>query len=635
MYLQRLELKNSGPIEHVNIECQFGEDGSPKPIIFVGQNGSGKSVATAHVVSALIDAHGTVFEDSDVEAGKVYKLRSPSYIRHGEEYSTAEVHLSNDFSVYEAVFVKRKNQFAEPFPTYAKWNEVQPNENTHYTSNFSQQSEILKNCLNQATHIFFPPNRFEEPAWLNEMNLRSKASYASLKNLSNYSNRPVVNYAPMRDLQNWLLDLVYDSFALEKKRILLPAPQSAGHGAQPQIVETGDGPATKILNPIGDFLRILFGKTGQVTWSIGARNRRQIGISINNEPVTSNLFQLSTGQAVLLDLFLTIIRDFDLSHSSLTQLSDIEGIVVIDEIDLHLHTDLQHDLLPNLIRLFPKVQFILTTHSPLFLIGMEKVFTTEGFQLIELPDGKEIEVERFSEFEAAYKHMQESARFQSELRHHLAAAQKPILVVEDKHDAIYKIAFLKTQGIEIENGNYAELFAANAPFEIRRAESAGSVAGFLGMNNTDGYDDKKVIGLFDFDKEGTECFYHLKKKKNWDSIISGDPERGIFKKRNQHNCFYSLLLPVPDRHKEVISAVENGKFGSYVEIENLLPDVFLTENDLVDEEQITGSVSYKKIKNSAKSSIGSLLISADPEIFDDFKPLFAKIAELFGIQDQQ
>lgn len=437
MYLQRLELVNAGPIEHVNIKCRFGDDGSPKPIIFVGQNGSGKSVATAHVVSALISAHGTVFEDSDVEEGKIYKLRSSTYIRHGAKYSTAEVHLSDNFSVFEAQFVKKKSEFVEPFPSYTKWEEVKPNETTHYGSNFPQRRDQLRSCLEQATHLFFPPNRFEEPAWLNEMNLRNKASYASLRNFVHFSNRPVVNYAPMRDLQNWILDLVYDSFALERQRILIPAPQGVGQVAQHQIVEHRDGPATKILTPIEDFLRVLFGKTGNVRWSIGARNRRQIGISIDNELVTSNLFQLSTGQAVLLDLFLAIIRDFDLSYSQLTQLSDIEGIVLVDEIDLHLHTDLQHDLLPNLISLFPKVQFILTTHSPLFLIGMEKAFSSEGFQLIELPDGQEIEVERFSEFEAAYKHMQESARFQEDVRYRIEACHKPVLYLEGTTDIDY------------------------------------------------------------------------------------------------------------------------------------------------------------------------------------------------------
>ena len=432
MYLKRLVLINTGPIEHAAIHCRFGEEGHPKPLIFVGQNGSGKSMATAHVVSALIAAHGTVFDDSDVEAGKIYKLRSSSYIRDGEEYSMSEVHLSDEFSVYEAQLRKKKSDFIEPLEIYPKWNDIKPNEHSHYSSNFPNKYDDLKDCLNKSTHIFFPPNRFEDPAWLNEINLKNKVNYASLKNYSNFSNRPVVNYAPMRDLQNWLLDLVYDSFALERVRYVFPND----HG-EPNIVDKREGSATKILEPIEEFITVLFGKNGTVGWSIGPRNHRQIGVAIDGVMVTSNLFQLSTGQAVLLDLFLAIIRDFDIGHSQLTQLSDIEGMVVVDEIDLHLHTDLQHDLLPKIIRLFPKIQFILTTHSPLFLIGMEKAFTPDGFQLIELPAGLEIEAERFSEFEAAYKHMKESARFQKDIRDRIEASQKPVLYLEGATDIDY------------------------------------------------------------------------------------------------------------------------------------------------------------------------------------------------------
>ncbi len=46
---------------------------------------------------------------------------------------------------------------------------------------------------------------------------------------------------------------------------------------------------------------------------------------------------------------------------------DITGIVLIDEIDLHLHATLQRRLVPALRKALPKVQFIITTHSPLVL----------------------------------------------------------------------------------------------------------------------------------------------------------------------------------------------------------------------------------------------------------------------------
>jgi hypothetical protein len=49
---------------------------------------------------------------------------------------------------------------------------------------------------------------------------------------------------------------------------------------------------------------------------------------------------------------------------------DIEGLVLIDEIDLYLHPTWQAGLIPALRRTFPKVQFIATTHSPVVLSSL-------------------------------------------------------------------------------------------------------------------------------------------------------------------------------------------------------------------------------------------------------------------------
>ncbi len=52
-------------------------------------------------------------------------------------------------------------------------------------------------------------------------------------------------------------------------------------------------------------------------------------------------------------------------------LEDMEGIVLIDEIDLHLHPLWQRQLVPSLSRAFPNIQFIATTHSPMILPGLK------------------------------------------------------------------------------------------------------------------------------------------------------------------------------------------------------------------------------------------------------------------------
>ncbi|MDD2815349.1 MAG: AAA family ATPase [Thiotrichaceae bacterium] len=45
-------------------------------------------------------------------------------------------------------------------------------------------------------------------------------------------------------------------------------------------------------------------------------------------------------------------------------LNKTKGIVLIDEVDLHLHPAWQQTVLPNLLKVFPSIQFIVTTHSP-------------------------------------------------------------------------------------------------------------------------------------------------------------------------------------------------------------------------------------------------------------------------------
>lgn len=49
----------------------------------------------------------------------------------------------------------------------------------------------------------------------------------------------------------------------------------------------------------------------------------------------------------------------------------MEGVVLLDEVDLHLHPRWQRRILPDLKRLFPRLSFVVTTHQPLTLLGAD------------------------------------------------------------------------------------------------------------------------------------------------------------------------------------------------------------------------------------------------------------------------
>jgi len=54
-----------------------------------------------------------------------------------------------------------------------------------------------------------------------------------------------------------------------------------------------------------------------------------------------------------------------------TESYDMPGIVLIDEIEIHLHVELQKKILPFLTHFFPKIQFIVSTHSPFVLTSLK------------------------------------------------------------------------------------------------------------------------------------------------------------------------------------------------------------------------------------------------------------------------
>lgn len=87
--------------------------------------------------------------------------------------------------------------------------------------------------------------------------------------------------------------------------------------------------------------------------------------------------QLSDGYKIVLVLVLDIVSrileaNACIKGSTPEQLLQAEGIVLIDEVDLHLHPSWQQRILGDLQRTFPNIQFIVTTHSPQALSSVPK-----------------------------------------------------------------------------------------------------------------------------------------------------------------------------------------------------------------------------------------------------------------------
>lgn len=97
------------------------------------------------------------------------------------------------------------------------------------------------------------------------------------------------------------------------------------------------------------------------------------------------LSNLSEGQRIISSLVTDLCIRISLLNPHLNgdAREQTEGIVLIDEIDLHLHPKWQKTIVPDLANLFPKIQFILTSHSPFIIQSLEGV---NGAKIINLDD---------------------------------------------------------------------------------------------------------------------------------------------------------------------------------------------------------------------------------------------------------
>lgn len=102
----------------------------------------------------------------------------------------------------------------------------------------------------------------------------------------------------------------------------------------------------------------------------------------DREPFDFNT--MSSGYAAVFDIINDLIIRME-AQSGLRTEFDMEGVVLVDEIETHLHLELQKKILPILIKLFPNIQFVLTTHSPFILSSLDNavIYDLENKTLVE------------------------------------------------------------------------------------------------------------------------------------------------------------------------------------------------------------------------------------------------------------
>jgi len=117
------------------------------------------------------------------------------------------------------------------------------------------------------------------------------------------------------------------------------------------------------------------------------------GVEFREKGVTVTFNQLSAGYRSVIILICDMITRLS-EKQQVDNIAQFQGIVLIDEVELHLHPKWQYSFMRKLRETFPLIQFIATTHSPTILLGstMEavyyQVFKEEG--VVKISPQKEV-----------------------------------------------------------------------------------------------------------------------------------------------------------------------------------------------------------------------------------------------------
>ena len=377
----------------------------------------------------------------------------------------------------------------------------------------SKEDEVVE-IFNHNILTYFPSYRYEQPGYLNDpykVNVGFNINSAFSGELPN----PIEVVSDLNGLAIWFMDVILDSKLYSNRQ------------------------ASRLL--INNLNRIvsasLKSKLGMDTrLGIGPRENTASRIAIaeqNGNLLYPTIFNISSGESALICMFGEILKQAD----KLEMVMDVPGIVLIDEVDKHLHIRLQKEILPQLFELFPNIQFIVSSHSPFLNMGLAdkninrtRCFDLDNNALECMPVNNQLYSEVYDMF------INENNRYAEKLRlmeDKVAALCKPLVITEGKTDIKH---ILKAK----------EVLGINLDFDI--IDSASQPDGDDNLKKLLNHLAKikqlhKIIGIFDCDISKTVSEMH--------------PDGNSYK--DYGNGVYGFTIPVPE------DRVKNGQTGISIE----------------------------------------------------------------------
>lgn len=177
------------------------------------------------------------------------------------------------------------------------------------------------------------------------------------------------------------------------------------------------------------------------------------------DPVIFN--QLSHGYSSFLKIVMEIIIKMEAKNS---KDYNLPGIVLIDEVEIHLHIEMQKKIMPFLTQMFPNIQFIVTTHSPFVINSLSNavIYDLEKQQTFENLSAYSYE----GVIEYYYGVQQYSKEAIQKFEDYKSLVEKEELIGDDEERLIEALRFLKSIPLNVA----PEIVVQFRTMERKRAE---------------------------------------------------------------------------------------------------------------------------------------------------------------------
>lgn len=438
-YLDKVIIYNNAPFE--NLSLDFSKDGVN---VLTGLNGRGKTTIISYIVDALIEISKKAYlnEYKDRE-NAYYRLSSSLYLLDNSKAAVIYIRFKKDDENIDYVNIRGKItnqeylqivQLENPINFSDFFGDLEEAGNVKYCNIIIPKK--IQEIFNNFITPYFPSYRFETPGYLNDVYSKN-IHFSYHPNYSGYLPNKIEVIQSIDTITNWIMDVVLDWMTnKQEERYQLPTGQLLVNDvtAEKNIWNNLNKIVTELFKEKSDNKPLRFG--------IGARNNsgQRLSIVSNEEQpkvFAPNMQVISAGEASIIGIFAEIIRQADRLHANIL-LNDIEGIVLIDEIDKHLHVKLQNEVLPKLMNLFPKVQFIISSHSPFLNMGLAE-YSKKEIKVFDLDNnGISTEPRKTVEFENFYNSIFNEnikyAKLYESLKQKTDSLIKPVIFTEGKTD---------------------------------------------------------------------------------------------------------------------------------------------------------------------------------------------------------